>query len=127
MHSDGSALAHVDHQARTCDVCAQPLSTGGTWYVTVHPRGVHTRCRDWTRVPFPFARHLDELGRIERKPETPPAARAICLRAARAFAAHRRAWPGGGAPTVEACLRIVSAAKARLRACGVDAKTLSKF
>lgn len=127
MDVDGSAIAFVDHRTRLCDVCGQTLSQGGTWFVTVHPRGVHTSCRDWTSVSFPFARHIEDLQKIGRKRESTDRARDLCARAVRALAAHRRAWPKGGAASVEACLQITSAVKARLRQCNVEAKALQKF
>ncbi len=127
MLADGSAIAHVDHQTRLCEVCGTPLSIGGSWFVTLHPKGVHTSCRDWTNHPFPFLRHMDELAKIGRKNETSPRAKDLCIRATRALAAHRRTWPGGGGASVEACLKITSAVKGALRQAGVEAKPLSRF
>jgi hypothetical protein len=46
-------------------VCGRLLDEAPAW-VTAHPDGEHTHCRDWAAVPFPFAHDLVELRKLAR-------------------------------------------------------------
>lgn len=46
-------------------MCDRPLDEAPFW-VTDHPDGEHTHCRDWSAAPFPFEYDLEELRKLAR-------------------------------------------------------------
>jgi hypothetical protein len=48
-----------------CLICGRPLGEAESW-VTAHPDGEHTHCRDWSAAPFPFEHDLAELRKVAR-------------------------------------------------------------
>jgi len=105
-------------------VCGEDLGDE-QWWITRFPRAVHTRCRDWTRVAFPFARHVDVLTQIARRHEGEE--RAIAHDAIGALSELARAWPSGGADAVVKATAIVRRARTALGARGLEAKLLGRL
>lgn len=75
----------------TCHVCGQPA--GLEYWVDERKWPVHTRCRDWNKLPFTFDRQLKMLRRRRDEPGVEDVL--TWLEAA------RRRWPVGALQTVE--------------------------
>lgn len=58
-------MQHAFPRPGRCLVCDRPLADAPHW-ITAHPDGEHTHCRDWEALPFPFAHDLVELRRVAR-------------------------------------------------------------
>jgi hypothetical protein len=123
--ADGSHIAGGSAGVpRRCEVCNQELGDE-QWWITRFPNAVHTRCRDWTRVAFPFARHVEVLTTFARRLKDDE--RAIALEASAALATLARDWPAGGSTAVLQASGIVRRVRTTLGARGVDGKLLSRL
>lgn len=123
--ADGSHIAGGSAGVpRRCEVCKSELGDE-QWWITRFPNAVHTRCRDWSRVGFPFARHIEVLATIAR--QLPEAERTVAHDARLALAAVAAAWPTGGADAVLRASAIVRRARTDLGARGVDGKLLGRL
>lgn len=127
---DGSHLSRAAdaRPVRRCERCGEDLGLE-QWWVTQYPHGVHTRCRDWRAVPFPFARHLELLRKMRYSSSTEGAGDARrMLDAAEAWLRRMdRAWPRPGGDGVVVASRMLRRLRARLAEEGVDARLLNQL
>ncbi len=108
----------------TCRRCGAPFGME-PWWVTEYPNGEHTRCRDWTGRPFPFARQLDLMRKLWPGVEGPAR---TCLHSAGARLAQlQQGWPAGGAGAVLTALETLRALRLALAQAGVDRKVVGKL
>lgn len=75
----------------TCHVCGEPA--GLEYWIDDRRWAVHTKCRDWTKLPFVFARQLKALRRRRGEPGVGEVL--AWLEGA------RRRWPEGAVEIVE--------------------------
>lgn len=122
---DGSHLAaSAGPVVRRCEVCGGVLGDA-QWWVTRYPRGVHTACRDWSTVPFPFQRHLGVLARMRRHLDGEAL---LCVRAAERWLARMmRAWPTPGARGVLAASRMLGRLRTKLSTLGIEPKKINQL
>jgi|GEM_PF-1392397 len=126
-HQDASALmgSGIEAAAGTCVVCGQALGWE-TWWVTRYPHGEHTRCRDWTRHPFPFERQLTALRKLWRQLDQDAIRREVA-RVGRELAQMQARWPGQGAQTVQSAMDSTRKLRSALLVAGVAPKLLSQM
>ncbi|MBI5498175.1 MAG: hypothetical protein HY904_24445 [Deltaproteobacteria bacterium] len=125
-HQDGSALlgAGVGTTAARCCACGRPFGIE-PWWVTHHPQGEHTRCRDWSRHSFPFVRQLTALRRVWRDPAAAPV-RAQVAEVGRWLAGLQARWPRDGAEGVLEALHRTRVLRASLLQAGVTARLVNQ-
>lgn len=89
-------MHHPPPRSGRCLVCGRPLDDAPYW-ITAHPDGEHTHCRNWEAIPFPFERDLQELRRVAGG-----LARAYrqVVAVGQWLAAVRRRWPRGAKRSV---------------------------
>jgi hypothetical protein len=113
---DGASLSRMVHRAGRCLVCDEEVGSEPWWVVPDRlPDGEHSRCRDYTKHPFPFAEKLNALRRAwSRLADDDAVAKAALTNLGRELAALETAWPKPGHVGVERGAAI-NAAKAVLR------------
>jgi hypothetical protein len=92
-----------------------------------YPLAEHARCRDWSKEPFPFARHLEQLLRLHRRVGENIPARLAIEEAGRALRKLEQDWPQAGLPAVNEGMAQVSAVRTKLGAAGVDAALIARL
>jgi hypothetical protein len=123
---DGSHLtaAATVHTTKTCVVCAEPLGSE-QWWVVDYPEGVHTRCRDWSAVPYPYQRHIDLLGRMAKALEGEP--RELTMKARAWLTSQRSTWPAAGAEGVVRSSSLISRLRHRLSHSAVELRLINQL
>lgn len=122
---DGSHIAESAGRLRfSCAACGEAFGTE-QWWIVQYPQAVHTRCRDWQEVPFPFARHVDLLERATRVVDDE--AVWYVRTAHRFFLAMRRSWPSPGADGVLRASELLRRLRAQLAGLHVDAKLVNQI
>ncbi len=121
---DGAHLTEAMVRPTVCEECGNLLHTE-PWWVTKFPRGVHTRCRDWARTPFPLKRQLDVTRKLSARLDGEAQ---VCATAAMRWIARReRHWPQGGAQTVLDAFAMLRRLRTKLSALGVSQKLLNQL
>ena len=108
-----------------CEGCGEPLDEE-QWWITSYPQAVHTRCRNWRSVKFPFARHLGVLGRAEHALED-DAAVELVKKALRYLHGLEQQWPIPGAKGVLNASELLRRLRARLCHLDVDPKWVNQI
>ncbi len=122
---DGSHIAESAGRLRfRCCVCGGGFGTE-QWWIVSYPDAVHTRCRDWAQVAFPFARHLDILGRAAHV--LGPEAAWYVRTAHRFLSTMKQAWPAPGADGVLRASELLRRLRGQLAALQVDAKWVNQI
>lgn len=120
-HLSAAANAKADHH---CEVCGEVLGAE-QWWVTRYPQGVHTRCRDWGAVPFPYQRHLKLLGRLRHSLEG--SAREFVVKADDWLRAMERGWPAPGADGVVRGAELMRRLRTHLADLGVEPRVTNQL
>ena len=102
-------------EGRICLVCGQPAGADPFW-ITVYPNGVHSRCRDWSGVPFPYDHELSKLRRMYRDLGK---LLASVARAGSALHRMQRGWPEGAADGTGEAERLLGEVQERLKRSGL--------
>jgi len=123
---DGSHLtAAADAQKqRFCEVCEGELGIE-QWWVTRYPQGVHTRCREWSEVAFPYARHLQLLRRLRASLEGE--AHELVSLADDWMRGMERGWPKPGADGVIKGALLLRRLRTRLAALEVEPRLTNQL
>jgi len=122
---DGSHISRADAGTPTrCALCGHLLGDE-QWWVTRYPDAVHTRCRNWAAVEYPYKRHLALLAKLKHTVDGE--AREYVVMAERWLKAQMRAWPSPGAEGVVKASQLLVRLRARLVTCGVDTKVLNQL
>lgn len=107
-------------EAGICVRCLKPLGAG-PWWVTTLPHGEHAWCRDWSRYPSPFGRHVNLLRRLWRL--TAKDIRPQLAKAGRLVVDIHSTWPRDADPVlVEDTFRVLRELRSALLQAGVDRK-----
>lgn len=108
-----------------CLVCREPLGVERHWIVSM-PDGEHDRCRDWTRYPCPFRRHVPLLRRLWRV--TPLALRPSLTAVGKIVTEMVSTWPrDADAVLVADTFRRMRELRTALLAEGVDKKLCAQI
>ena len=123
---DGSHLsAAADaQQQRLCEVCGGELGLE-QWWVTHYPAGVHTRCRSWSEVAFPYARHLKLLRRMRFSLDGE--AQEFVMLADQWLRGMERGWPKPGAEGVLKAALLLRRLRSRLAALHVEPRLVNQL
>ncbi|MCP4498916.1 MAG: hypothetical protein GY822_02990 [Deltaproteobacteria bacterium] len=120
---DGAHLTKGCSYPTHCETCEAPLGCE-EWWVTEWPRGVHTRCRDWTKVGFPYQIKLEACQKLEarlRRDGVHEAAQ-FAKSASSWFLRRKMVWPTNAMQTVFAGAKLIDRLRAKLNEYGVPSK-----
>ncbi len=120
-HLTAAANARQEHR---CEICGGVLGAE-QWWVKRYPSGVHTRCRDWTAVGFPYRRHLTLLGRMRHSLEG--SARDLVVLADDWLRGMERGWPAPGAEGVIKGAELMRRLRSRLAELGVEPRLTNQL
>lgn len=104
-----------------CVVCGEPVGAEPHWVVDGGAGVVHHRCRDWSRVPFPFGEQLRTLRRLLKE------ARGVArdtVAVGLALRAIQRRWPAGGREAYDEGRRKIHALRERVNHLAAIARRL---